>query len=125
MQRVRSLDAASFFVGHRGEYEIVTRAQLPPYVGPSCRGEGGCDIEHVHGAASIDQPVHDVGLERVLCPPFGVDRDNVEVRHQRQRRGRGIGAGYSIDQRLASLSGSNTWPGAPKKLCRVATDGCS
>ena len=98
MQRVSALDSASFFVGHRGEYAIVTRTQLPPYAGPSCRGEAGSDIEHVHGAASIDQPVHDVSLERVLCPPFGIDRDNVEVRHQRQRRGRGIGAGYSIDQ---------------------------
>jgi hypothetical protein len=46
------------------------------------------EVQHVDRAASPDEPVGDLGRERVSRPPVRVDRNHVGVSHQ-QQRGRG------------------------------------
>jgi len=79
---INPLSARALSIVH--EYEVALGCQFACDVRLGDNGHRRGDIQHVDSTTPIDHAVDDFGAERVLGPPFGIDRYNVEVRYQGQ-----------------------------------------
>ena len=103
-------------IGDRGEKEVATWRLVPDQVGTYRSSHGRGDIEHVHGTPAVDESVLDLGGEGISRPACRVDRDDVEMRDQGERRRFGIEAGDPIHQRLPAGDGLEYLPFDPDVL---------
>ena len=91
-----------------GDTEVDQRALRTKAVPGEVLERGGHrrrDVQHVDGAAAPDLAVDDLAAERVARPGVAVDRHDVGVAHEAQRRRVGIGAVDAGDERPPTRTG--------------------